>query len=569
MFSNYDRNHIDNGILAPGVNIPGASQDGGIAYKTGTSFATPIVSGIAALILSVQKLFGDGFNIEEARDLILETAEPAHPDESLNPTYLMRGRINLIKINQFLQKHYPKITNKQKDNPMSENHNDESDETSIRTSGMTSTQMPQAAASRNQVAASPVEASVTSAPTVQAYAPAMPSAAMPGMPVYPGYAQGFFLAANPNMPMSPVVYPRMANPFIAQNENYAAPEFQQNPAGYIHPAFAGRGNTARNSTGSSRTGQPAAACVRPSAASTMQKVYCLGALGFDFLTDARMDTFMQMLGKNKSIGSRIDMSKFFLGFPTWDPKTGEKSRNPEEPGNLEWAEELTWTITQDNNPIYVVKPVGVNAVEYYRILAQILYWGLNTEDQFIDPNIIVKHTIDWIGIAGEVIGEERLYNGTVVPVVSCRLCGLNAWTVDDLVGGVLAGLQSENKAVADKAKVTEQINLFLKKIYFEFKNLGLTDDERAINYSGTNLFSAASCFADLFKEPDATYELDKIEVEDSKIQRPNSILKDIKLTFFHPKKRIEIAKKCYRFTIDVADIYPVSIGGDPQTWSEY
>jgi len=356
--------------------------------------------------------------------------------------------------------------------------------------------------------------------------------------------------------MNPSFYPGMPIPnyaYLQRGENVSEPHPSESMGGLV------RDSGKEISESSSIT---------PSLVDTSRKVYCLGALGFDFLTDSRMDTFMQLLGKNKSIGSRIDISKFFLGCPVWDAQSGSKMRDPNEPGNLEWAEELTWTITQDNNPIYVLRPCGVNADEFYRILAQILYWGLDTEDQFIDPNIIVRHTVERIGVAGEVVGEQRLYNGTVVPVISCRLCGLNAWTVDDLVEGVISGLAKE-KPVDNKDQVVEQIRYFLKKIYFEFKNLGVTDEDRAINYAGTNLFSAASCFADLFKDSEGVYELDQIDVVDSQIQRPNSILKDIKLTFFHPKKRIEKAKKCYRFTIDVADIYPVSVGGDPQTWSEY
>jgi cyanobactin maturation PatA/PatG family protease len=49
--SNWGEAHRRHGVLAPGENIIGAVPGGGTAEKTGTSFAAPIVSGIAAAML--------------------------------------------------------------------------------------------------------------------------------------------------------------------------------------------------------------------------------------------------------------------------------------------------------------------------------------------------------------------------------------------------------------------------------------------------------------------------------------------------------------------------------------
>lgn len=51
-FSNWG--YENQGILAPGDNILGAKPGGGTQRLSGTSFATPIVSGVAALLLSLQ-----------------------------------------------------------------------------------------------------------------------------------------------------------------------------------------------------------------------------------------------------------------------------------------------------------------------------------------------------------------------------------------------------------------------------------------------------------------------------------------------------------------------------------
>ena len=52
--SNWGESYRTHGILAPGQGILGAVPGGGVSAKSGTSFAAPIVSALAALLLSVQ-----------------------------------------------------------------------------------------------------------------------------------------------------------------------------------------------------------------------------------------------------------------------------------------------------------------------------------------------------------------------------------------------------------------------------------------------------------------------------------------------------------------------------------
>ena len=53
-FSNWGKNYQTQGILALGENILGAEPGGGTIQLSGTSFATPVVSGVAALLMSLQ-----------------------------------------------------------------------------------------------------------------------------------------------------------------------------------------------------------------------------------------------------------------------------------------------------------------------------------------------------------------------------------------------------------------------------------------------------------------------------------------------------------------------------------
>ncbi|MBU9765514.1 S8 family serine peptidase [Mycobacterium sp. TNTM28] len=74
--SNFGDRYLVNGVLAPGEAIPGALPGGGIAELTGSSFATPIVSALAALLLSAQRRRGEAIDIDAVRRAVLAAAQP-------------------------------------------------------------------------------------------------------------------------------------------------------------------------------------------------------------------------------------------------------------------------------------------------------------------------------------------------------------------------------------------------------------------------------------------------------------------------------------------------------------
>jgi hypothetical protein len=61
-------------------------------------------------------------------------------------------------------------------------------------------------------------------------------------------------------------------------------------------------------------------------------------------------------------------------------------------------------------------------------------------------------------------------------------------------------------------------------------------------------------------------ELDEIDVVRSPICRPESDCWDVKLTFFDPSRMLDRARKVYRFTVDVSDVTPVTVGS-VRSWS--
>lgn len=138
--------------------------------------------------------------------------------------------------------------------------------------------------------------------------------------------------------------------------------------------------------------------------------------------------------------------------------------------------------------------------------------------------------------------------------------GMYGWKVNTLVSAALATVETQEQA--DEEAMRRSLASFLNRIYYDLRNLGQIARDRALNFAATNAFQAASTFAEAVARG---MELDIIEIEKSPFCRIDSDCWDVKLKFFDPENN-ERAKKVFRFTIDVIDIVPVTLG-DVKTWS--
>jgi len=258
---------------------------------------------------------------------------------------------------------------------------------------------------------------------------------------------------------------------------------------------------------------------------SVQPVYALGRLGFDFVTEARRDSIAQHME-----GSPSDPNQLlaYLEENPWD------------------AAAIIWTLNLDATPIYTVQPLGVFASEGYQRLRQFL------REQLTEG-------VERISLAGIIVGKARLMSGQVVPAVRPELRCMYSWTTAALVEAAVGEAAEENE---DNAQRRQDIRNFLERVYHELRNLGLTSQERAINYAATNAFNVNNIFEAAFQ---AKMELDAIEVERSPICRPDSDCWDVKLLFFDPENVLR-SRRAYRFTVDVSDVCPVMVG-DVRSWS--
>jgi cyanobactin maturation PatA/PatG family protease len=255
-------------------------------------------------------------------------------------------------------------------------------------------------------------------------------------------------------------------------------------------------------------------------------------MGYDFGKEARRDTFIQNM----------------------EPAAG-MTPNPYDPHQLlrylqnnPWdSASLFWTLNLDGTAIYAVIPQGPFASEAHTRLRQFLQEHHSGE-------------VERVSIAGIISGKVQLMNGQIVPVIHPEIRGMRSWTTQALVGAVMGPSPVESAPQAEKAAHLEKhagVRSFLERVYFELRNLGITPQQRAMNHAGTNAFNIERVYESAMKED---MDLDSIEVERSPVCRPDSDCWDVKLLFFFPDRQVQTVRKVYRFTVDVSDVVPVTVG---------
>ncbi len=262
-----------------------------------------------------------------------------------------------------------------------------------------------------------------------------------------------------------------------------------------------------------------------------QKVYALGTLSVDFGQRGNRNSLMQTT--NNGLNSDAEILAM-LG------------KKPYE------AESMIWILKMDEVPIYAIYPTGSYASKVYEDLTET--WKAQTEGR-----------ISRVAIPGVIAGEQTLLNGDKIPLIIPNIRGISAWSTQDLIHLVYGEQPTDEESILIYLQKTAALNNFLDRVYFELRNLGVTAKERAINFAATNAFQAAEVLESTY---DSGFELSNIEVEKSPIAQPGADNWDVKLIFFNPSKRIEQARRVYRFTIDVSYVIPVSVG-QIRSWSIY
>lgn len=248
-------------------------------------------------------------------------------------------------------------------------------------------------------------------------------------------------------------------------------------------------------------------------------VYIIGSLWFDFGTEARYDAIVQRMGDAGAANNPVLLFAFLKE-------------------NMEYASGITFIVMQDQIPVYALHPAGPFALKAYEAILDAL------ESCLKDTGVLQR-----VAIPGVMTGSTRLMNGMTLPVIYPDLRGMVKWDMPQLVSSVKAAANAE---VVDD----DYIFNFLMRVYDELRNLGIAANERALNFAATNAFQAAIAFVDAVGRK---LELYSIRVNKSQICRPDSDCWDIQLLMFDPENTLR-SGRVYRFTVDVSEILPVTIG---------
>ena len=155
-----------------------------------------------------------------------------------------------------------------------------------------------------------------------------------------------------------------------------------------------------------------------------------------------------------------------------------------------------------------------------------------------------KPPVERVSQAGYIDGEVRLMNGTVVPQLKPVWRGMFGWNIDDIAG----------------KSPPPHFKEFLERIYNQFRNVGVSPQDRAMNYSAFNAYNTRKIFYEMAHNSPNPMFLDSVSVDRSTICRPDSDCWDATWTFFDPTATLTTARKVFQYTVDVSDVVPVSVG---------
>ena len=416
-FSNWGEKYQNQGILAPGEHILGAKPGGGTQKLSGTSFATPIVSGVAALLLSLQVQRGEKPDPAKVRAVLLETAIPCTDKDTDDISRCLLGKLNISGALAYF------------------------------TGGTMSEELDTVETVDSIEAAGCGCAEITN-------------------------------SAEPEP--SP--------------EEFIPPEFFPVVPAVTTSAPLTNSSNSQFTTMSNRTSNYITASQAPSDLAEVNLVYALGTLGYDFGSEARRDSFKQLMPGVAIDGTAIPANPYdarqmvdYLG------------------DNLSEAKSLIWTLNLELTPVYAIEPGGAFARDVYAILQQLLSGQIQAEDS--------ENYVERVSIPGILSGRSvKLFSGQVVPVIEVpNTRGLYGWKVNTLVQAAIQTVQAQ-ATEAQEESIRRTLGSFLSRIYYDLRNLGTTSQDRALNFASTNAFQAASTFVEAVAtgmELDSIYSREK------------------------------------------------------------
>jgi cyanobactin maturation PatA/PatG family protease len=273
-------------------------------------------------------------------------------------------------------------------------------------------------------------------------------------------------------------------------------------------------------------------------------VFAIGTVGYDFGSEARRDSFRQLMPALKDRPPNPYVTEQMVSYLETNPSESTK---------------LIWTLNLELTPIYAIEAEVPFAREVYEFLRKAVNGQIQSETS--------ANYISRVSLPGVLSNKTvRLFSGQVVPVVVAQYRGLWSWNVKAVIDAALASFDAKKHE-----SVRACLQNFLDKVYYELRNLGQSSPDRALNYSATNAFQASDAMSRALHPKEVVpgaglYMLDNIAVSKSPFCRMDSDCWDVKLRFFDPENERR-ARMVMRFTVDVSDELPVTMG-PVRHWTE-
>ncbi|WP_424095121.1 S8 family peptidase [Moorena producens] len=509
-FSNFGGQYNQQGVLAPGENILGAQPGTDEAVrKKGTSCAAPVITGISALLMSLQLQQGAAPDAEAIRAAITNSAIPCDPEEVEEPERCLLGKVNIAGAFELITGQ--ELAAKGEESEITSQGSE--DKSTIVFISSKEGNREQGIGNREQGIGNGEQ----------------------GIGNKGNREQGI---GNSAEELTEIVSASNGN-----REQEIGNTGTENQLTLSSDGVSANNITANNITADHITANTTAANnIVPSASSNL--VYVMGTVGYDFGTEARRDSFKQLMPPVEVNGVMVP------------PNPYDARQMGDYLGqNLYEAKSLIWTLNLELTPIYALEPVGAFADDTYATLQDMLASEALPEqdDEYIER----------VSMAGRLSRKTvKLFSGQELPVLKLYSPrGMYGWTINTLVDNAIEAVRQQQEN-ADEAAIRKSLTAFLHRVYYDLRNLGQADRDRAINYAAINAFQAAESISEAVA---IGMELHSIEVEKSPFCRYDSNCWDVKLKFFDPDNGRR-AKKIYRFTIDVIDLVPVTLG-HVRSWS--
>ncbi|WP_457512745.1 cyanobactin maturation protease PatG family protein [Streptomyces sp. TE33382] len=338
-----------------------------------------------------------------------------------------------------------------------------------------------------------------------------------------------------------------------------------------------------------------------------QLIYAIGTIGYDFGTEARRDSFRQLM-PNITVEDPAGGPEKEVQPNIYDPAQmyAYLAKNPQESRHLHWVlkadaanlyaleAEPTVGMDWDRPIISAAKPSSASIREaavaaasdpgkladvletlslppvspVYRAFRDAIVGQIQPEDA---PNYVSR-----VSIPGVLTDRTiRTFAGEELPVVEVQSRGLYTWNEAVLVKAVVDAVTQDYSKRKPSVTFDEDrigtlkttIRALLDMLYWRFRNLGQTSADRAMNAAGTNAFLVGSELKDgllsakhVPGKDDNFYTLESVTVSKSAFCRPGeSDCQDVILTFFDPENDRR-ARVSYLLTFDVALPNPIPIG---------